>query len=108
MQPTLNSLTSENVKVELKDVDTRSHLLCAAKVIANHDNQLHFNDTAEEYMSKQTRFQFNKFFSGVKTGDWVTFTPAHVLGLQQQADKISEVRSNTNGMDSGSFKPLSV
>lgn len=81
LQPMLKALSAENVNVELKDVDVRTDLLCAAQIIANRDNRLHFNDTAEEYMSKQTRFQLNKLFGFAKAGEWVAFTPAHVLGL---------------------------
>lgn len=96
------------MNIELTDVDSRADLLCAAQVIANRDNRLHFNDVAEEYMSKQTRFLANKYFSGAKTGDWITFTPSHVLGLEEQADKVSEVHNNFTDINSGSFKELAA
>lgn len=106
LQPLIKEFSS-NIVVEIKDIDVRGDLLCAAQVMANRDNRLHFNDNAEEYMSKQTRFSLNKLYSKAKVGDWVTFTPAHVLGLESQADKIIEVGAS-NGRNSGSFTSLPV
>lgn len=46
VRPILNLLSKEKVQVELTDVDVRSDILCAARVIANRDNLLHFTDVA--------------------------------------------------------------
>jgi hypothetical protein len=79
--PLLKLLKDKSVVVELTGAESTSEVACAGRVIGKRNGLLCFNEVVDGFMAEEERLRLNK--SSAEVGDWVGFTPRHVMGLEE-------------------------